>query len=141
MPASAQIQKKESDFRELPVIFGFFIWWIKVVPSKIIYIAKKLTLKAFAFFSIDLLLKTLILPWKRDEVDTTNMALDDRLKVWMMNLVSRLVGAVIRGAVICFGLLTIIGIFLGEIIALVGFILMPVIIIALIVMSIAPIKF
>jgi len=136
LPVDAQVQKKEFDFRELSIIPAFFIWWLKIVPSKIIYIAKKLILKAFAFFSIDLLLKTLILPWKRDEIDTTNMSLDDRLKVWIMNLVSRFVGAVIRMSVIIFGLLTIIGIFILQVIALIGFILMPVIVIGLIVVSV-----
>ena len=124
---------KKTDFREMPQIAGFVYWWLLFVPTKIITIAVRMVKKTFHFFSIDLLLKTLLQPWKKDEIDTTNMALDDKIRVWMMNLVSRLVGAIVRGGTIVIGLGAIIGTIITAILLLIGFILLPFIAIWLII--------
>lgn len=125
MEAGPQGAKQESNFRELPLISAFFVWWFKYIPSRIIYIARKIIVKTFRYFSIDLLLRTLFQPWKRDEIDTTNMALDDKIKVWMMNLVSRLIGAAVRGLTIAVGTLAICGTFVASALSLIGFIALP----------------
>jgi len=127
-----------SDFRELPLVYAFFVWWLKYVPSRIVYIARKTIIKIFHYFSIDLLLRTLFQPWKRDEIDTTNMALDDRFRVWIMNLVSRLVGATVRGITIAIGLLAICGTFVLSVLSLIGFIGLPAISFWLIILGIIP---
>ena len=79
----------------------------------------------FLYFSVDLLLKTLFLPWKRDEIDTSNLSLDLKFRVWIMNLVSRLIGATVRMAVILIGLASIAVIFIAALVAIAGFILLP----------------
>lgn len=136
--SEAQVsQIKKADFREMPIFIAFFLWWLKVTPSKIIYIATKTIKKTYNFFSLDLLLKTLVDPWKRDEVDMTNMALDDKVRVLMMNLVSRLVGAVVRGGTVFVGAVIISLTFCMSVIMLVGFILLPVIICELLIMGLA----
>ena len=117
------------DFRELPIVLAFFVWWFKETPAKIIYIGQKTVGRAFEFFSITLLLKSLFSPWKRDETDTSNMALEDKVKVLMMNLVSRLVGAVVRSGTILVGLLIISATFLASLAAVIGFILLPIILV------------
>jgi hypothetical protein len=117
-------------------LFGFFIWWFDYAPSLIVYVGEKSVAKIFSFFSIDLLAKTLFLPWKRDEIDTSNMALDDKLRVMVMNLISRLVGAIIRFVTIIFGLGAITGVILAATIFLLIFILSPVVAIGLIFVSI-----
>lgn len=116
-----------SDFREMPIFLAFFYWWFSVVPKKIIYIGSKSLKRAFEFFSISLLLKSLFSPWKRDETDTSNMSLDDRLRVLMMNVVSRLVGAVVRLGTIFVGLIIIIATFLATLLGVLIFIFIPVI--------------
>ena len=70
-------------------------------------------------------------PWKKDEVDMTNLALDDRIKVWGMNLVSRFVGFMVRAITISIGLLAIIFTVLAAIVCFAGFITFPIIIIFL----------
>jgi hypothetical protein len=124
---------KKTDFREMPQMVGFIYWWLLFVPTEIFTISVRTVKKTFHFFSIDLLLKTLLQPWKKDEIDTTNMALDDKARVWMMNLVSRLVGAIVRGGTIAIGLGAIAGIVLIATVLLVGFILLPFIAIWLII--------
>ena len=117
---------KAADFREMALPNAFFYWWFYFVPKRTVTVALKLIKKAFNFFSIDLLLKTLFQPWKRDEIDTTNMALDDKLRVWMMNLVSRLIGAVVRGGTIFIGLGAIALTVLAGLFLLLGFLILPI---------------
>lgn len=115
---------------------GFFIWWFDYVPSRIVYVAEKTIAKVFSFFSIDLLAKTLFLPWKRDEIDTSNLALDDKLRVLVMNLVSRLVGAIVRFFTIIIGLAAIALVIILATASLLVFILSPVGAVGLILISV-----
>lgn len=115
------------DFRELPQVFAFFYWWLKDTPQRIVKFSLLTIKKLFFFFSIDLLLKTLLEPWKRDEIDTTNMSLQSKLNVLLMNIVSRLVGAVVRGGTVVFALALIAATFILAVVSTVGFIFLPVI--------------
>lgn len=123
---------RKRDFRDLPVLFAFFSWWFIYVPSKIFYICGKLLNKTFNYFSIDLLFKTILLPWKRDEIDTTNMSLDQKLQVMVMNMISRLVGAVVRGGTIVIGFVIMTAIIVSAVLGTVGFILIPVVSVSMI---------
>lgn len=81
--------------------------------------------------------RTLFDYWKKDEINTTNMALDDKIRVLMMNLVSRFVGAAVRSITIMVGLVIISGTILLTTLALCGFILLPFISIFLIINSLS----
>lgn len=73
----------------------------------------------FDTFSINFLLRTLFAPWKRDVVSHVNSSLQTILQDFGFNIISRLVGAVIRGATIFSGLLlTILAFVLGAILML-----------------------
>jgi len=63
------------------------------------------------------------------------MSLDDRVRVIMMNLVSRVVGATVRGGTIVVGLGAIFATIVATILALIGFIALPAIALYLIVIS------
>ncbi|MFH1855410.1 MAG: hypothetical protein ABH810_03345 [bacterium] len=67
----------------------------------------------------------------------TNLALDDRIRVMMMNLVSRFVGATVRSITIMVGLLVITLVFLAMCISYIGFILLPIIVIFFIINGLA----
>lgn len=67
----------------------------------------------------------------------TNLALDDRIRVMMMNLVSRFVGATVRSITILVGLSVIVFIFLAMIVSYIGFILLPIIVIFFIINGLA----
>lgn len=124
---------KPKSFREYPMFVALFYWWFKEAPQKIIYVSQKIITYFYNYFSIPLLFRTLLDPWKKDEIDTTNMSLDDIIKVWFMNLVARLVGASVRSITILAGLLLIGITFLASIIFFLGFIFLPAIIIYLII--------
>jgi len=91
----------------------------------------------YRYFSISILLRTLFDYWKKDEIDMTNLALDDRIRVMMMNLVSRFVGATVRSITILVGLSVIVFIFLAMIVSYIGFILLPIIVIFFIINGLA----
>jgi hypothetical protein len=125
--------KPQTSFREYPALVGFFYWWLKVAPAQIYLISKQIIIYFYKYFSIPILFKTLFDPWKKDEIDTTNMALDDIIKVKFMNLVSRLVGAAVRSMTIAVGLVSVLSVIVLSFCFLVGFILLPIIVIFLII--------
>jgi hypothetical protein len=123
----------KTSFREYPILVGFFYWWLKEAPTKIFQTAKSVIFYYYKFFSIPILFKTLFDPWKKDEIDITNMALDDIIRVKFMNLISRLVGAVVRSMTIAVGVLLIIGITVLSGAFLLGFLIFPILIIFLLI--------
>jgi len=58
-------------------------------------------------FSMPLLLRTLFAPWKKDVIPTTGMPLQEKLNALGLNLVSVLVGFVVRVMVLFIGALLI----------------------------------
>lgn len=125
--------KPQNSFREYPIIVGFFYWWFKVAPGQIYSVSMQMVIYFYKYFSIPILFKTLFDPWKKDEIDTTNMALDDIIKVKFMNLISRLVGAVVRSMTIAIGLALVLSVLILAFCFLLGFILLPVIVVILII--------
>lgn len=83
-------------------------WWFIDLPRKIIFIGQSYLLKLWRFFSIGILLKTLLSPWKRDIIDTRGLSLQERFQVWGMNLISRMIGFIIRFTTMIIGLICII---------------------------------
>jgi len=119
----------------LPILSALAYWWYAYKPKELLEIYLKLNRKALNFFSLDLLVRTLFQPWKRDEIDMSNLSLQDRLRVLLMNLVSRLVGATVRGGTILAGLLILAGLFVVFVAGMLVFILLPFISIYLIISS------
>ena len=102
----------------------FFLWYASSIrkTSQIVWL---LVLKNLDYFSIPILLKTLLAPWKRDIINTQGMTLNERFRVWVFNLISRLVGAVIRLFTIFFGLFLTLFIMVFGLAAAVVWILLP----------------
>lgn len=92
--------------------------------------------KLYDFFSISLLLKTLLLPWKRDEINATNVSLDVVIRIWIMNMVSVLVGFTVRGMTIFIGFVVLFLTCLITVFVLIGFYLLPFLSIAMLILAI-----
>lgn len=82
---------------------GFFTWYLYSI-KRVAQVVWLLVLKNLDYFSIPILLKTLFAPWKRDILSTQNLSLNEKFRIWIFNLMSRLIGAVIRIFTIIFGL-------------------------------------
>lgn len=92
-----------------------------------------MTGKLYSYFSISILLKTLFDPWKRDNYTIENGSLQARMKLALDNLISRVIGLVIRLATMIFGLLVTVLFFIFMVLVLVLWLLLPVVIFALII--------
>jgi len=84
-----------------------FRWWFLEVPRNIYLGVIRIIINTYNYFSVNLLLKTLFAPWKRDIISTEQMTIFQKVQVLVMNLISRLLGAVVRLATIIAGLIII----------------------------------
>lgn len=82
------------------MISGYFVWWY---GTGIVQAYTAIT--AFLSFIVDSfsvpsLLRTLFSPWKNDVLSGRNLSLGDQLKIWEMNIASRIIGFLVRLVVI-----------------------------------------
>lgn len=74
-------------------IFGW--WYSKGIRDFFIYL-KAIFLKITDIFSVKLLLRTYLSPWKRDISSTEGLPLNQVFQVILFNLTSRLIGFIIK---------------------------------------------
>lgn len=84
-------------------------------------------------FSINILLKTFLAPWKRDIISTQGLPLKQRLEVYLMNIISRVIGAFIKTATLTAFLVSLVGWLASFTIFFFGWLLFPVIFILIII--------
>lgn len=96
------MQETQGTAEKIP---NFFEWWLVDEPVLLWGITVKITRRVLIFFSIPVLIKTLFSPWKRDVHSAVNSSLDVIVKVLVDNLISRLIGFVVRLITIAVGLL------------------------------------
>lgn len=85
----------------------FLTWHFSVVPREFISGWKNLLVFNFHFFSTKILLRTLFAPWKRKTIEktTTGFNLNEWFTVFTFNLISRVIGAIVRLCLISWSLL------------------------------------
>lgn len=79
------------------------------------------------FFSMPLLFRTLLSPWKRVRTEHTQYGLEDYAETILFNIMSRVVGALIRSVLLVFGLSTLTLVLTGYVLSLFVWIFLPVI--------------
>ena len=110
----------------------YFSWWYGQGLVGFWRAIEVMTEKVFSFFSINLLLRTLFDPWKRDISHVENASLDIVFKIFLDNLVSRLIGAICRFFIIIIGLIITMIFFLVLLSVFFIWILLPIIAVFLI---------
>lgn len=96
----------------------YLSWWYFIQPINIFNAVLITTSKTFNTFSVKQLFLTFFAPWKRDVLYVENPSLQARFKIFISNMISRLIGAIARFFVI------IIGIFCGTLVFLFGIIIL-----------------
>ncbi|TSC91449.1 MAG: hypothetical protein CEN92_286 [Candidatus Berkelbacteria bacterium Licking1014_96] len=96
-------------------IFGW--WYSKGIRDFFIYL-KAILAKITDIFSVKLLLRTYLSPWKRDITSTEGLPLNEVLRVFIFNLVSRFIGFIIK-TIILFIYLIVLAVFLAIALSLV----------------------
>jgi len=114
-------------------MFLYFSWWYGEGLVKLWQAIEVITAKVFASFSIGNLARTLFNPWKRDSYSVENASIDVRLRIWLDNAISRLIGALMRSVVILIGLGITILFFGFAIVLFIIWLSLPIVVIALIV--------
>ncbi len=89
----------------------FLKWYFSDGPKLFWKMIESIITRIYDNFSIEYLFKTLFAPWKRDVLSARNISLQQKMQLSLWNLVSRIVGFVIRSVTI------LIGIFLTSIIS------------------------
>lgn len=86
-------------------LLSYFIWHFARAPRAILKIIGNYLLFCEHYFSISLLLKTLFSPWKRITFEGTRaFSLNKYFEVVLSNLISRILGAIVRTVIICVGI-------------------------------------
>ncbi len=107
----------------------FFLWYAASIKktSETVWL---LVLKNLDYFSIPLLFKTLFSPWKRDVISTKGLSLNEKFRIWIFNLLSRLIGAVVRLVTIFFGLFLTVFLLVFGLVAIIFWSILPFLILA-----------
>lgn len=111
----------------------YFSWWYGQGMVDFYQAILVMTGKIYAYFSVTTLVRTLFDPWKRDNYSVENASLQARLKIALDNLLSRLIGFVIRIFTMLFGFFVTIAFFLFTVLILVLWLTLPVVVLFLII--------
>lgn len=85
---------------------GFILWWYGAGWRDQVSALRRRIVKVVDMFSIDLLLKTLFMPFRQISADQVDGSLSVKMHAFLDKLVSRMIGAVVRLITILAGILT-----------------------------------
>ncbi len=91
---------------------GTIPWWYRAVPAKLLRHQELMLSTVVDFFSFSILLRTLFQPWRRDQISTERLSLNERFQVWGLNFISRFFGFLLRSTAIAAGIVTLLGLLL-----------------------------
>ena len=98
------------------LLVGFILWYYSRAILDMIAVWFNMMWFITNFFSVPLLISTLFSPWRRMTDDGKPKSVEDFLKAFVMNIMSRVFGACIRIVIIVVGLIALV---LG-VVALIG---------------------
>ncbi len=104
-----------------PVLFfaDYFLWHYSRAFHDIIIVFSNLMWFVGHFFSIPLLLRTLFSPWKRVTEEVHISGVEDFFGSILVNIITRIIGAVVRVMIIALGLLVLLALFVSMFVTLV----------------------
>lgn len=119
----------------LSLFFDFYRYWYTEGLFKLLKYLKAYVLILADAFSVKVIFKTLLSPWRRDIVSLHGLPLDEKFKVIIMNLVSRVFGAVVKIITFAVFLVCFILLIVFELAVLLFWIFLPIITLELIVLG------
>lgn len=91
------------------VIVGFFSWWYGAGWRRQIMLAREKIAGYFDYFSIDLLLRTWFAPFRQISAGGVQGPIGVQIRAFFDQLVSRVIGSIVRSIMIVIGCVTILG--------------------------------
>jgi len=113
------------------MVSGYFVWWYTAGINQAYASAAALLGYIIDSFSLPTLFKTLFAPWKNDVMTAHNASLGDQLKIWQLNLASRIIGFLVRSVVIVTTLIILIVLFVVAGVGLAIWFLVPLLVVLL----------
>jgi hypothetical protein len=117
-----------------------FAWWYGQGFLKLLKYLKALIIYLTDLFSVRLIFLTLFAPWKRDQAGYRGLALNEKFYVLMMNLVSRFVGFLVKSMFFLIYLIFLAVLLLISGVAIIAWLLMPLLAAGLIIEGIIKIR-
>lgn len=113
------------------MIYGYFLWWYGAGYVRAWQIVGRWLNELADFFSLPILVKTWLSPWKNDVLSARNIALSDQVKLWEQNFASRLVGIILRTFIIVLATIIIGVIAVALVFSLLVWLFVPVLVVVL----------
>lgn len=107
------------------MLFGLLAWWYGPGWLQALGSAKVWTLAIGRAFSVGILLRTLLSPWRRI-MTPPGRSLDDKLRAMLDNLISRFVGFFVRLAALTAALFMLVGALIGGVVTAIIWPVVPV---------------
>lgn len=107
------------------VIVGMLAWWYTSGLHGLLRAVSSRFVAVFDYFSIDLLFTTLFSPFRQISAGSVNGPVGAQFRALIDNLISRLIGAVMRTIVMLIGLVTLIVLMIISGLQLVAWVVVP----------------
>jgi len=115
------------------LFLSYFKWHYSLALRDFFSVGSSIVWFLYNFFSIPLLTRTLFSPWKKlQERRKRGFDIEDFFAVLLVNLLMRIVGAIVRLATIILGFLAILGFVSVALVMFTVWLLMPLIVVSLI---------
>jgi hypothetical protein len=125
--------------RFLAIIVNYIVWHYTKAILEFSHIYKNILSFVFNFFSIPVLVRSYFAPWRRMGEDYTKDIFhdfEDVAAVFVVNLIMRIVGVVMRTVIIIAGLLCLVIVALFYPILLAAWLLLPLILVVLVMLGV-----
>ena len=107
------------------VIVGFFLWWYGDGWARQVRLAREHIVNFFDYFSIDLLIRTYFSPFRQISAGSVQGPIGLQIRAFFDQLVSRVIGATVRGLMIVVGAITILLTILIELVRIILWAVVP----------------
>lgn len=116
---------------------GYFVWWYGTGMNQAYTVATAFLSHIVDSFSLPTLTRTLFAPWKNDVLVARNVSLSDQIKIWQLNLASRIAGFLIRIVVLAAALLILLTLLLTAGLVLALWLIVPLLVLILPILGVA----
>jgi len=130
------MQTRGAELESFGVVnFGmhFLRWWYGEAIRRIFVYFKAFYITIWDFFSVSIIARTFFDPWKRDiSTAMPGSMIEERIRMWVMNLVSRIIGIIIKTITLGFYVISFFVLTALEIVIIFLWIFMPAIVLLLV---------
>jgi len=99
------VESRRLRYNRLMFIVGMFSWWYGAGWKRCVTSVRERIASLYDYFSLGLLLRTLFAPFRQISAGKVRGSISDQARAWFDRLISRCVGACVRTAVLCTGVI------------------------------------